>query len=130
MSYDFSNCVGIELLERLYNMSTKLKEKYIEYSNEYDENKILSTNFDFIYGNILEYEYDYKNTSMILANCKTFSKDLMMKIAEKLKLMPSGVILITTTQTLEDYDSDWEVIEKLRKLMSWGCANLYIQIKK
>jgi len=130
MSFNFSNCIGIELLEALYNLSAKLKDKYREYSAEHIENIIIPETFDFIYGNILEHEYDYENTSMILANCKTFSKGLMMKIAEKLKPMPSGVILITTTQTLEDFDSDWQVFEKLRKLMSWGCANLYLHIKK
>ena len=108
-------------------MSSKLKDKLKENSTE--SNMTLS-NIEFISGNILEYDYDYHNTSLILANCKTFSKDLMQKIAEKLKQMPKGVILITTTQTLEDFDPDWEVVEKLRKLMSWGCANLYIQIKK
>ena len=108
-------------------MSIKLNDKLRENSIESNTNP---ANIEFIMGNILEYEYDYNNTSFILANCKTFSKDLMQKIAQKLKPMPRGVILITTTQTLEDYDSSWEVVEKLRKLMSWGCANLYIQIKK
>jgi len=108
-------------------MSTKLKDTLKEYSIN---SKIPLANIEFTMGNILECEYEYHNTSFILANCKTFSKDLMQKIAGKLKQMPKGVILITTTQTLEDFDSDWQVVEKLRKLMSWGCANLYIQIKK
>ena len=85
---------------------------------------------EYVHGNILEYDFYFSDASLILANCKTFSKDLMSKIAERLKPMPKGVILITTTQTIEDYDDNWIVVEKLRKLMSWGCANLYIHIKK
>lgn len=113
-------------------MTYRIKDK-IHYLNSINESNYLNTNFEnieYIHGNILEYDYDFINTSLILANCKTFSKDLMQRIAEKLKQTPKGVILITTTQTIEDYDTSWEVVEKLRKLMSWGCANIYIHIKK
>ncbi len=83
----------------------------------------------FKHGDITEYNYDYNDTSMIFINCKTFSKDLMESIANKLKSMPEGVILITTSQTFNYFDNNWEIIDDLRRLMSWGIANIYIHKK-
>ena len=81
-------------------------------------------------GDILEYEIDYNNTSVVFINCKTFSKDLMQKIAIKLNKMPSGVICITSSQIMSEFDDNWILVDKMRRLMSWGCANLYIHVKK
>jgi hypothetical protein len=111
-------------------MSLKLLEKINLYDSLYKEYLMCSKeNIEFTLNDILEFNFDYDNTSLVFANCKTFSKDLMTNIAKTLHRMPSGVICITTSQSIADFDSKWLVVEKLRKLMSWGCANLYIHIK-
>jgi hypothetical protein len=44
--------------------------------------------------------------------------------------MPPGVICITTSSyCLDEFDSSWKVIDKIKRMMSWGSANIYIQIK-
>jgi hypothetical protein len=83
-----------------------------------------------VLGDVLEYEYDFKNTSLIFANCKTFDKELMMNISSKLKDIPDGVILITTVQAMSEFDGSWIIIDKLRRVMSWGSATIYIQVKQ
>jgi hypothetical protein len=84
----------------------------------------------FTLGDILEHNYDYSGTSLLFANCKTFDKQLLKSIASKLSPMPSGVIFITTTQSISDYDDSWEIIDKVKRLMSWGSATIYIHKKK
>lgn len=86
-------------------------------------------NIRLLQGDILEYNLDFENTSLIFMNCKTFSKDLMKMIANKLKLMPIGVVCITSHQLMTDFDPSWKCLAKLRRLMSWGCANLFIHMK-
>jgi hypothetical protein len=121
LSFGFTKCIGIELLKDLYELSKSLLDKPRE--------DLLCKDINFILGDILEYQYDYENTSLLFANCKTFDKSLMNSIAAKLKQMPKDVIFITTTQTINDYDEDWEIIDRIKRLMSWGSATIYIHKK-
>jgi hypothetical protein len=126
LCHEFYECIGIELLDNLHKLSLKILdniEKHKETSN------LLCTQIRYFLDDITTHEYDYERSSLVFINCKTFSLDLMKKISKKLEPMPEGVILITSFQILPD-ENNWEVVSKLRRLMSWGCANLYIQIKK
>ncbi len=117
LSHQFTKYVGIELLNNLYDISVDL------IGNVRDDK------IEVVLGDILAYEYDYDGTSFILANCKTFSKELMREVANKLKPMPDGVILVTTVQTMNDFDDSWEIIDRFKRVMSWGSATIFVQKK-
>jgi hypothetical protein len=125
---EYDEYIGIELLKDLYNVSLNLKAKFdIFYGNTDNSKNITFLNKDFLSVRFEEYE---DRASFILANCKTFPKQLMQEIANLIRNFRKGCILLTTTQTMNDYDENWEIIETLRKNMSWGTATLYIHIKK
>ena len=106
----------------LHNLSLKILENINKCENT---ESLLCKKIIFVSENFIKYEFDYINSSIIFLNCKTFSLDLMNEIAKKLEPMPSGVVLITSFQIIPD-EKNWEVFAKLRRLMSWGCANLYL----
>ncbi len=90
-------------------------------------------NIYFFQDDFIEFKYEnfdiYNETSLILINCKTFTKDLMNKIALKYSKMKKDTYMITSFQNMEDFDSNWKNVEILRKVMSWGPATIYINIK-
>jgi hypothetical protein len=130
LSYPFSDCTGIELLSELHLFSQKILENInLLKSNSPSDLQLECHNIQLLQGDILEYSLEFENTSLIFMNCKTFSKDLMSQIANKLKQMPKGVICITSHQLMSEFDPSWQCLAKLRRLMSWGCANLFIHIK-
>lgn len=116
------------MLSDLYEISLKLNEKYKNFfGNSNNSNNISFFNKDFLEVNFDNYA---NNASFILANCKTFPKLLMKQISERLTNFRKGCILITTTQTMNDYDESWKIIDILKKNMSWGTATIYIHVKK
>lgn len=130
MSFPFTKCIGIELLSNLYNISLKIL-KQIENKHQKINEILQCTENYFFQQDILDFNFDYEKTSLIFMNCKTFSKDLLGRIMNKLTLMQSGVIIITTSVlNLFDFDPSWILIDKVRRLMSWGCANLNIYLKQ
>jgi hypothetical protein len=126
LCHNFKECIGIELLDNLHKLSLKIIDNIEKYR---ETTHLLCNHIKFSLGDITSYEFEYEQSSLLFINCKTFSKDLMKKIANKLEPMPEGVILITSFQILPD-ENRWKVVSKLRRLMSWGCVDLYIQIKK
>ena len=124
--------MGIELLNDLFQTSLKLKENYLR---EVYINKNLikgkMQDITFINQDILQFNFEEYNdrVSLILANCKTFPKQLMTDISKKIKDFRKGTLLITSSQTMNDFDTNWEIIDVLRKNMSWGSCIIYIHIK-
>jgi hypothetical protein len=102
-------------------MSCEVKTKYLE--------KNYKIPIEFYNEDFLKFKYEYSNTSLIFINCKTFDKELMQEIASVLAPMEKDTILITTAQSFSEYDSNWECIDKVRRLMSWGIANIFIHKK-
>jgi hypothetical protein len=130
MTHGFSQCIGIELLTELHLFSLKILENINLYKEKYTDELVLECpDIHLLQGDILKSSLDFENTSVVFMNCKTFSKDLMTQIANRLKLIPKGVICITSSQLMTEFDPSWMLLKKLRRLMSWGCANLYIHIK-
>jgi len=130
--HEFDKCVGIELLEGLYETSLHLKEIYDnEFSNVMNDNHQL---FPFTRkpeiilksGDILE--IDWSDGDLVLANSTCFSQKLMEDIAVRSKYLKVGSILITLTKSLPD-TINWTLMKSIRKLMSWGPATVHIHRK-
>lgn len=130
LCFPFQKCIGVELLTNLHCLAKKLNENLNDYDSELlcKKNNIYFINDDFTGLDIDELNIN-NNTSLIFINCKTFTKSLMMNIAEKYSQVTKGSYLITSFQNMEEFDPKWKNIEKLRKVMSWGPATLYINYK-
>lgn len=130
MSNNFEKCIGIELIKNLHNLTNKLKENLKNFKNDL---LCKEENIQFFHNDFIKFEYEnldiFNETSLILINCKTFTKELMNNIAQKYSKMSKDTYMITSFQNMEEFDSSWKNLEVLRKVMSWGPATMYINIK-
>jgi hypothetical protein len=122
---NFQKCVGIEILEGLYEMSRQVKEKYCkEFRKIRDENEGIFeevSEIEFYKGSF--FDYDWRDADLVFANSTCFGNDIMEKIgAVELKV---GTLGISFTEVF--IGRGWVVLESVKKNMSWGQATVYIQ---
>lgn len=53
----------------------------------------------------------------------------MLSIANTISKARIGTLLITSFQSIAEFDNSWNVLEKFKKLMSWGTCTIFIQVK-
>jgi len=133
--HKFKKLIGLEYLDILIKFSEEVKENYNKTINEkFLKNKdILSFNkpntIEFIQGDF--FERNWGDATLMLANSTCFSKETMIKIAEKAnKECKSGTIIITFTKNMYKLNSDWQMVKGFRRLMSWGIATVFLHIRK
>ena len=103
LMHKFKKIIGIEYLENLY--------------------------IEIIKGDFLK--QNWENANIIFINSPCFSNDLINNIATKAnKECKSNTIIITVTKNLNKLNSDWELRDGFRRLMSWGSATIYIYKRK
>ena len=78
---------------------------------------------------ITEFDYDMEKISVLYVAWKCFTKELKQNVANKLKSCPEGVILITLSHAMTEFDNSWKIIAEIRRSMSWGIAILIVHIK-
>ena len=135
LMHKFKKVIGLEYLENLIKLSQGIKQNYNKTINEiFEKNKRL---FSFDKPNIIEFiqgdflKHNWENASIIFANSTCFSMDMINNIANKAnKECKSGTIIITFTKKLNKLNSDWELREGFRRLMTWGIATIYIHKRK
>lgn len=122
---EFDVCKGIELLEKLYEISARIKAKYDEtFPDIQQDNRHLwkvvpgieVINSDF-------FKVDWSDASLIFANSTCFDHEMMRKIGQV--PMKPGTVGISFTKTIPG--ENWIVLESIKKNMSWGEATVYIQ---
>ena len=125
----FKKIIGIEYLENIFNLSQEYKNNYINIIKEKQDLYNNINNIEFIKGDFLK--YNWENADIIFANSTCFSSDVINNIALKAnKECKSGTIIITFTKNLNKLNSDWELRDGFRRLMTWGVATIYIHKKK
>ncbi|CAG9323579.1 unnamed protein product [Blepharisma stoltei] len=126
--HSFNQCKGIEILQGLYQISSQIKEKYdLEFLHFVQENPDLWTKapeITFYCGDF--FENNLSDASFIFANSTCFSMDMMRRIGS-FPFKP-GTIGVTFTKSLPA--ESWEILESIKKNMSWGEATVYIHRKK
>ena len=136
--FPFKKYIGIEYLNCLYFYSNTIKSIF---ENNFllikKENKIFEEKFNNFIPEIIFKNDDFLNenlsqASFIFINNTCFSKKLMKNLSNKIiNETKSGCIIITITYELEDVEKDnFEIVNTLRRYMSWGIANFFIYIKK
>ena len=130
----FKKIIGIEYLENLYKLILENKNYYLKKINEKIKDKNLfsfdiQNDIEIIHGDFLK--QNWENANIIFANSPCFSNDLINNIASKAnKECKSNTIIITVTKNLNKLNSDWELRDGFRRLMSWGNATIYIYKRK
>ena len=135
LMHKFKKLTGIEYLENLVKLSQYIKNNYNQTINEtFKKNKKL---FSFDKPNMIEFiqgdflNHNWEDASIIFANSTCFSLDMINKIAEKAnKECKKGTIIITFTKKLNKLNSNWELRNGFRRLMTWGIATIYIHRRK
>lgn len=123
--HPFEECRGIELLSGLHGISCQVKEKYdAKFPKAVAENPQVWSSVpkvNMILGDM--FEVDWTDASFIFANSTCYSHEMMKQIAEK--EVPVGTIALSMTK--EFPSNKWQVLESVRKQMSWGEGTVYIQ---
>lgn len=133
--YNFKNCIGIEILSSLYNLSMTYLESW---KTIYPQS---STNFEFYEGSFLDLNlYNWTNGDVVFANSTCYGLELIHQISiiagyitisllnqfyeiNNLFIlilgdMKLGSYFISFTHPLHEI-AGFEVIEEVRKEMSW-----------
>ncbi len=118
MLFPFSKCIGIELVDSLYNTSVSILKRY---RAELSEKDIAEPTF--IHGNFLE--VDITDADLIFAHSTCFEEHIMMGLEEKLKLVKPGTKILTVTKNLES--PEFRYIKQREYNMNWGKSTVHFQ---
>ena len=135
LMHKFKKLKGIEFLENLIKLSQQIKNGYDDSINKkFERNKEL---FSFDKPNIIEFiqgdflKHNWEDASIIFANSTCFSSEMINNIAEKAnKECKKGTIIITFTKKLSKLNSDWDLRNGFRRLMTWGIATIYVHRRR
>jgi hypothetical protein len=117
--HPFEVCKGIEILESLHALALSLKTKYEDYAASQPSLPKL----EFIRGSIMD--VDWTDATFIFANSTCFGFDLIEEISKA--RCKRGTLAMSLTRPL--LASHWQILESVKKRMSWGEATIYLQVK-
>lgn len=112
--FQFSKCIGIEILEDLYNTSKEVLTRF-------NHNAGISTVTDFIHSDFLEYDITDGDIFFVHGTC--FPEEFMLELSKKLECIKKGARVITVTKTLTS--NLLREIEHRDTNMGWGKATIY-----
>lgn len=116
----FEKCVGIELLDTLYETSLKAHKKLIEL----DKNS--KKNIQFIHDNILN--VNFSDADILLFCCPTKDEELRKKMEIKFKELKKGAIILSLIHKIEN-NKDFELLNAKLVKVAWGETPLMIYKK-
>lgn len=112
--HNFDKCVGVELLDSLYELSCKARNKMI------DIDKNCSNKIKFIHDNILN--VDFSDADVIFFSCPTKNDDLRYKMEEKFaKDLKSGTIILSLIHKFKD-EKNFKIVDARMVNSAWGQA--------
>jgi SAM-dependent methyltransferase len=97
--FDFSESIGIEFVESLYQCSVDIQERLEKEFKPKVRPKQEFGKMSFIHGSFLD--VDVSNADIIFMNSTCFQEDLMLALDEKLQEVKPGTLLITLSKTLK-----------------------------
>ena len=122
--HNFEVCVGIELLEKLHEMSCQLVNAYnIKAKTRLprdQDTEIVVKHGDFLNRAVC----DWTDGDVIFANTVFFTDELYEQLTTLALLLRKGAIFICFTKPLPT--KDFVVLERELQLQSWGSSSLYI----
>jgi len=121
--FEFSKCIGIEILEDLHKISKELLARF-----HHETASVLTKDpsiVDFVNADFLQYDFTDGDIFFIHATC--FPDELMDKLTKKLRLLKKGARIIMVTKTLES--ASFREIDHSDEEMGWGKATIYFYEK-
>jgi hypothetical protein len=125
--HSFHKCVGVELLQGLWDISQEIKLSYeqLRLSLIEKNGEIWSELPDVEFVNADLFSVDWSDAGFIFVNSTCFEQQMMDKIAER--EVKTGTWAVTLTKPMEN--RTWRIMQSFRKMMSWGYATVYIHQK-
>jgi SAM-dependent methyltransferase len=122
--YPFDVCIGIEILEGLFTLSTAAVVSY----NVKGKAKGLDSQLQTLKGDFLNVKFkDWRDGDVVFCNSTCFDDKIMDKLALIANGMKKGSFFITLTRRLPT--NDFVVLEHELHRMSWGDATIFIHQK-
>lgn len=115
--FDFKKCVGVELLEGLYNKACEVKEEFEKSVKPQIKNHVEARELTFLQQNI--FETDLRDADFILMNHPFKDGEIFMQLEEKfLKELKSGTKIVTTIRALKS--EGFKNLGSQNYKFSWG----------
>lgn len=119
----FSKCIGIEILEDLYEKACKVKEKFEK--NIQPQLKQSIAKISFIHSNMFDVDISDGDVFYISATC--FSDDMMIKLMHKIQTCKIGSRFLILSKGLP-LDELYLLSHTIKK-MSWGDCTVWVYKK-
>ena len=132
-------CIGIEILPGLYELSLLAQEKWIEYSTKIKNSSIdkIVLNYHFYLGSIFDLTLcDWTDGDVVYVNSTCFDVKMLLQVYEISTKMKKGSIIITLSRSMIEIEAVsrnirdkghstreetpvWEILFESREEMSW-----------
>ena len=122
---EWRECVGIEILEGLYNVCEGIFEKWQKEIHDQLPEERQQTNVYFTRGDATALAWP--DADVVFANSTCFSPELMNLLAAKASLLKDGAVFITTTKQLPS--EKFVLLEERIIHQSFGQGTIYIHMK-
>lgn len=124
--FDFSEAIGIEFVDSLYDASLKVKQRYESEIKPSLEQYVGDKQINFILGDFLN--QDLSNADVIFMNSTCFQDDLMDALDNKLHTnLKPGAQVISLSKSLKS--PSFEMWKRRMAEFSWGEATVFFHRK-
>lgn len=124
--FDFSETIGIELLDTLYEASAQVLERFKKEIEPTLDPKLAKKKLTLLHGSFLD--IDFKNADLIFINSTCFQEDLMALLEPKLEEIRPHAQVITLSKTLKS-PAFHQYKHKMYEF-SWGQATAFFHRKR
>lgn len=131
LAFDFSKCIGIEILESLHEQALTIAAEYRrEYQHLLYESTV-SSNGETLTQNSVNFvcdsltNFNWTDGDVVFVNSTCFEDDLIKELSQIAEKLNPGAIVVTFTKGL--ISNKFELLERKRYKMSWGPATVFIQ---
>ena len=117
---NFDKCVGVELMDSLYNTSLDVKKRLVEFDRS------AKSKVNFIHDNMLN--VDFYDADLLLFCCPTKDEKLRNQMEEKFVKLKSGAIILSLIHKFAD-NKNFELLNVKTVKVAWGDTPLFIYKK-
>jgi len=123
-AYDFSKCIGVEILTSLHRQALTVLQRY---ESKFKPHLAMGqSQHVMVYeGSFLD--YDWSDGDLVFANSTCFDDFLMGSLSDMAGRLKAGAIVVTFTKCMTN--AAFELLERKRYRMSWGPATVFIHRK-
>ena len=126
--YPFHRCIGIEIMDELFQLSTEIESRYASYTRSgYSD---ISKGIQFYKGSLLDKSIlNWSIGQFVFVNSTCFDQLLMEEISAYSYAMRPGSYIVTLTTPIIEKDKAhpcFVIEQELRLEMSWGMADVFI----